>query len=149
MKTNELMAKNKRGSGVKFFVIFTLVFSVVLAGCAGPEISTNCRECKIGCINAEDDAKYDYKNETTGWSFAGGILMPLGIALAALFPVKNPAPEKIAGKTPDYVEAYAKCYSDTYRLNRVMTASAWCGVTVGCNIAMFLAIGWFFSNTGL
>ena len=131
----------------KLIVTYLIVISM-LTGCAGSQVKPGCTECAKGYVDGKYDADMNFQNENAGWAVAGGVLLPLGIALAALFPVNGPSPEKITGKSPDYVEAYSKFYSSQYTVNRVKTASIWCAVTSIVYVGIFVAGIWITMLTG-
>lgn len=83
------------------------------------------------CTQAAIDAKSDVKSWL--WIGAGCVFNLLGVGAAYLYkPV--PPPERLLGKSPEYVDSYTECYTKQARRSQADKAWIGCGVSGGVSL---------------
>jgi len=75
------------------------------------------------CRQAQIDAKRDVQEGT--W-FAAGFLFGIFGVGAAYITTPNPPPERLLGKSPDYITLYTNCYQRYAKDEQVSNAAAGC-----------------------
>jgi hypothetical protein len=115
---------------VKKVIIILCVLSLVFNGCAGIEVK-DCKDCSPVCKLAKQDVDSKSKAEgiNWGWFIMGAVLLPVGLAVAAIVPI-DPPHAAFIGKSPEYVMEYTKCYHESYSLVNFNSAWAGCFTTV-------------------
>jgi len=112
-------------------ITWCLVFG--LAGLSGTPFSVKAEvspavseeDYETGLATGERDAKYQVK---ASWMLVGALLGPLGYLPALALPIKT-LPERVAGKSPEYVRGYEKGYRRMVRKKRVIYNSAGFAIT--------------------
>ena len=112
---------------MKKAVVILCLYSLIISGCAGLDVK-ECKDCSPVCRQAKQDVNSSSEAEgmNWGWFAAGAVLLPVGLAIAAIVPV-DPPPAFFAGKSREYILEYTKCYRESY--SRTNFNSAWAGCT--------------------
>jgi len=88
-------------AGVVLSAWLVLLPTVLAAQDVGEDMADACSEAK-------QDAETHVSK--VGWLAIGCLTMPIGVGIA-LIVRPNPPAERLVGKSPEYVEAYTRCYA--------------------------------------
>ena len=113
-------------------MIILLLFSV----CAGIQNRKDCSECPDICERAKKDAVNELKDQQNGWFFLGAVLLPAGMALAAVIPPEVPA-ENIEDLTADQIDAYSDCYQTQSETEQLISSTKGAGFTLMTAVVLF------------
>ena len=112
------------------FVMAVLVFSMAIAAFAQQN-----SELSEAVIAAEQDAKAEVNQ--VNWWFLGCCLY--GVS-RTYYEVSQPSPERLVGKSPEYVEVYTQVYKAKVKNLRLSAAVPGCLTTIISSIILSLFI---------